>query len=66
LDGDWPEDPVVHASVTFGTGALLSFSNTGHTVYVSDGHGNPVTTVKVWITGANGFGARCNTWALRP
>jgi hypothetical protein len=67
LDGAWPEDAEIHTSVTFGgSTALEEFSNAGHSVTVSDQNGDPVTTVKVWVTGANGFGARCNTWALQP
>ena len=67
LDGDWPEDPEIHASVTFaGSTELQEFSGAGQSISVSDVSGDPVSTVVVWVTGANGFGARCNTWAVQP
>ena len=67
LDGDWPEDPEIHASVTFaGSTELQEFSGAGQSISVSDVSGDPVSTVVVWVTGANGFGARCRTWAVQP
>lgn len=67
LNGDWPSDPVIHASVTFTSSTQLQdFSDQGETVYVSDGSGDAVSTVKVWVTGADGFEVECRTWALQP
>ena len=67
LNGDWPADPIIHATVQFTSSTQISeFTNNGQTVQVSDSSGDAVSMVKVWITGSDGFQVECRTWATQP
>jgi hypothetical protein len=66
LDGDWPQDPVIHAEANFmDDTALQTFSDSGRTVTVTSTSGALVSTVKVWVTGGD-TPITCNVWVRQP
>ena len=67
LNGAWPQNPEIHASVTFnGSSQIQYFTGFGESISVSDTYGDAVTSAKVYVTSSDVPALTCNMWMRQP